>query len=364
MSYDIEKIVSHFDLPGEFVSAGPYGTGHINDTFRSVFNNGKETHYIHQRINHNVFTQPEKLMENVQRVTSHLREKVLAAGGNPDRECLTLIPSKQGESYATVDGNYWRTYIFIEGAQTYDLVEKPEHVFNAAYAFGNFQKLVADLTDPPLHDTIPDFHNTVTRYKQFTDALEADVAHRAKDCAAEIEFAKSHADMASVVVDALASGEIPSRVTHNDTKFNNVMIDDETDKGICVIDLDTVMPGAAMYDFGDSVRVGAATAVEDETDLSKVSISLDLFENLTHGYLSAAKEFLTPREVELLAFSAKLITFEIGLRFLADHLAGDVYFKTHRENHNLDRCRTQFKMVEDMENKFDLMEAVVKKYSK
>ena len=358
-----QEVLEKFEIPGRLLSIEPYGTGHINDTYRSVFEqDGSRKFYIHQRINHKIFTEPENLMENIHRVTEHLRKKILERGGDVTRETLSLVPAEDGRCFVLDGENYWRTYFFIEGAETYDLVEKPEHIYHAGRAFGDFQKLLADMPDPPLHETIPDFHNTVARFAQFEAALAADVANRAKGCQAEIEFALAHKEMASTIVDALAERRVPSRITHNDTKFNNVMIDDATGEGVCVIDLDTVMPGAVLYDFGDAVRIGAATAVEDERDLSKVGVSLELFEALARGYLDSAREFLVPAEVDLLAFSARLITFEIGLRFLTDHLAGDTYFKTHRENHNLDRCRTQFKMVAQMEEQVEELEQIVRLY--
>ncbi|MBN1555903.1 MAG: aminoglycoside phosphotransferase family protein [Phycisphaerae bacterium] len=364
MKHDLARIASRFELGGTFVDAESYGSGHINDTYAAhVKTDAGLVRYIHQRINTDVFRQPENLMENVRRVTEHLRNKILAAGGDPDRETLTLVPTTDGESFAIIDGEYWRTYKFIEGAQTYDLVENLDHVYNAAHAFGTFQKHISDLPGGRLHETIPNFHNTRKRFDAFQETLNHDVKNRAAGCKAEIDFALQREEIASVLVDLLAAGKTPERTTHNDTKFNNVMIDDATGKGVCVIDLDTVMPGLPMYDFGDSVRTAAATAKEDETDLSKCGIGLDLFERLAHGYLDAAREFLLPIEIEHLAFSAKLITFTIGLRFLTDHLAGDVYFKIHRENHNLDRCRTQWAMVADMEQKSERMEAIIAKYA-
>ncbi|RPI70192.1 MAG: mucin desulfatase, partial [Desulfobacteraceae bacterium] len=302
-------------------------------------------------------------MQNIERVTTHLRQKIIAAGGNPDRETLNLIPTVEGKTfYKTPDGNYWRAYIFIEDALTYQVVENLQHIYNAAAAFGKFQKLLGDFPAGQLYETIPNFHHTGKRFTAFVEAVENDVKNRAGAVKAEIEFAQQRAAEAPVLVDLLAQGKLPERVTHNDTKFNNVMIDDKTGAGICVIDLDTVMPGLSLYDFGDSVRTGAATAAEDEQDLSKAGIGLEIFDHLTHGFLDAVRDVLTPTEIDYLPFAAKLITFENGIRFLTDHLAGDVYFKIHRENHNLDRSRTQFKMVKDMEEKFDQMTKIVEKY--
>lgn len=364
MSHDVSDIASRFQLPGPVESTKPYGTGHINDTYASEVQTENGTkRFIHQRINHSIFKDPPKVMENILRVTEHIRGKVLAAGGDPSRRTLQVIPAKDSRPYyQDAEGNYWRTYVFIEGAKTYDVVENLDHVYAASRAFGQFQKMISDLPDPRLHETIVDFHNTRWRFGQFRDALENDTVNRAVDAKEEIDFVLQREQDASVLVDLLEQGRLPERIAHNDTKLNNVMIDDATGEGICVIDLDTVMPGLPMYDFGDSIRIGAATAAEDEQDLSKVHMDLDMFDRLAHGYLDEARDFLVDEEVRQLAFSAKLLTFECGMRFLTDHLNGDTYFKVHRENHNLDRCRTQFKMVAEMEQKREEMEALVEKY--
>ncbi len=359
----LKPIFDLFQIEGTATVADDYGSGHINDTYRvHVQTPAGEVLYILQRINHLIFTRPVELMENVQRVTAHVAKKILARGGDPLRETLTLIPTRDGGNYALVDGNYWRVYHFITGATGYDIIEDEAHVTAAAKAFAQFQKDVADLPEPRLHETIPGFGDTGWRFEQFETALAADPKDRAKDCQAEIEFCLARKSEASVLMDLLREKKIPERITHYDTKINNVLIDDVTGKGLCVIDLDTVMPGVAMYDFGDSVRTATALGAEDEQDLSKVGFSLERFELLAEGYLSVAKEFLTDVEIDHLAFAAKLVAFTIGLRFIADHLAGDVYFKTHRENHNLDRCRTQLKTVADMESRFDEMKAIVDKY--
>ncbi len=362
--HDIREIASHFQLDGRFLDAVPYGSGHINDTYASRFETGPGiARYIHQRINHNVFKDPESLMENVERVTNYARERIIASGGDPDRESLTLLPALDGRSfYRSPENDRWRTYIFIEGAQTYDRAENVGQVYNAAKAFGQFQKLLSTLPGARLHETIPNFHHTRRRFENFVRALEADSRNRAASVKPEIDFALSREAETSLLIDMLQRGDLPERVTHNDTKINNVMIDDVTGEGICVIDLDTVMPGSALYDFGDSVRTGAAAAAEDELDLSKAGMDLQLFEYLAHGYLDTAREFLTPTEIEYMPFSAKLMTLECGIRFLADYLEGDIYFKIHREHHNLDRARTQFAMVQDMDRKADHMRAIVNRY--
>ena len=356
LRHDVPAVARQFQILGDLVSAAPYGTGHINDTYCVTYNQGGAAmRYIVQRINHAVFKNPAALMENIRRVTEHIGARF---AGEPERtrRVLTLVPARDGQAYyRDGEGNHWRVYIFIEKARSFDAVESASQAFQAAKAFGHFQKLLADLPAPRLHDTIPDFHHTPKRFAALEKAIQADAANRAKLAKPEIEFALKHKAMASVLINA----RLPERVTHNDTKLNNVMLDHATSEGICVIDLDTVMPGLALYDFGDMVRTTTSPAKEDERDLSKVTMQLPMFEALARGYLSSAAEFLTPAEKNLLAFSGKLITFEIGLRFLTDFLAGDTYFKVHRENHNLDRCRTQFKLVESIAHQEERMNQLV-----
>jgi aminoglycoside phosphotransferase (APT) family kinase protein len=288
-------------------------------------------------------------------VTAHVGKKI-AALTDPLRRALTLLPTHDGRPFhMDGDGNYWRVYIFIENARTFDAVESPRQAFAAAKAFGQFQKLLADLSAPRLHDTIPDFHHTPKRLAALEKAIEADIANRAKLAKREIEFALKRKAETGFLVEA----KLPERVTHNDTKFNNVMLDDATGEGICVIDLDTVMPGLALYDFGDMVRTTTSPAKEDERDLSKVAMQFPMFEALARGYLAEAGEFLTRSEKSFLTFSGKLITLENGVRFLTDFLSGDTYYKVHREGHNLDRCRTQFKLVESIEQQEPAMNKLV-----
>ncbi len=364
MSHDPKLILSNFQLEGRLIEVKANGSGHINETYVSRFQTGKqEQRYIHQWINHHVFKEPPKVMENIERVTCYLQEKIAEAGGDPTRETLTIVPAVDGCSYyQTPQGDYWRTYTCIEGARTYDQVEELRHVYNASRAFGNFQKLLSDLPGGRLHETIPDFHHTRKRFETFERILEADRCQRAAGVKAEIDFILERQEQTGKVVDLLAQGMLPERVTHNDTKLNNVMIDAQSGEGICVIDLDTVMPGSVLYDFGDSVRIGASSAAEDERDLSKVCFNIEMFEMLARGYLDSAREFLTPLELELLPFSARLITLEQAIRFLGDYLNGDVYYKTHRPGHNLDRARTQIKMVAEMEANSDQMEAITHRY--
>lgn len=359
-NHDIQAVAGRFLIPGEFLNAAPYGNGHINDTYAAVFDqDGTRVRFIIQRINHNIFRNPGGLMDNVQRVTSHLERKI---AGQPDqfRRVLRLIPTREGGSfYRDEQGNHWRVYNFIEKARTYDAVESPRQAFEAAKTFGQFQKWLADLPSPRLRDTIPDFHHTPKRFGALERAIESDPVNRAGLAAPEIEFALRHRPICGVLLDA----NLPERVTHNDTKLNNIMLDDATGEGVCVIDLDTVMPGLVLYDFGDMVRTTTSPAREDERDLLKVTMQFQMFEALVRGYLASASEFLTPREKQFLAFSAKLITFEIGIRFLTDFLAGDTYFKVHRDGHNLDRCRTQFKLVESIERQEEQMIKLVENLS-
>jgi aminoglycoside phosphotransferase (APT) family kinase protein len=358
---DIRSISNRFAILGDYLDAAPYGTGHINDTYCATYNQGGTlVRYIHQRINHAIFKDPAALMENIGRVTEHLRRKL---AGQPDasRRALTLIPTRDGRMFFQDEGgNHWRTYLFIEGSRTYDVVESVTQAYQAAKAFGKFQEMLADLPEPPLRMTIPGFHDTPARFAALERAVEADVVGRRRLAMPEIDFVMRRKPMAGVLLDLQRQGEIPERITHNDTKLNNVMLDDATHEGVCVIDLDTVMPGLALYDFGDMVRTTTNAALEDERDLSKVQMLFPMYEGLVRGYLSAAGHFLNKAEKQHLAFSGKLITFEIGIRFLTDFLAGDVYFKVHREGHNLDRCRTQFKLVESIEAQEAAMEEIAR----
>ena len=366
MMPDFESIIRNFSFEGEFIEGFPYGSGHINDTYVVYFRktDGLTRRYILQRINNRVFRDSDRLMENIEGVTAHLRRKILSAGGDPCRETLNIIRTIDDKSfYKSPEGDSWRVYAFIENARTYDVVEKPEHLYNGGKAFGTFQKLLSDFPADLLHETIPDFHNTKKRYDAFIQAVETDSANRAVFVKDEIDFIIKRANDTEVLVNMLKNGGLPLRVTHNDTKFNNVMIDNKTGEGICVIDLDTVMPGLPLYDFGDSIRSGTNSALEDERDLSRVCMEIGLFESFTSGFLNSACEFLTPLELEYMPFAAKLMTLECGIRFLTDYLSGDVYFKVHREGHNLDRARTQFRMVSDMEDKMGQMIKIIKKYS-
>lgn len=359
-----KEVIENFQFEGEYTEGIPYGSGHINDTFRVTFQHKGETkRYILQRMNNQIFLNPEELMENVVGVTSWLRKKIVENGGEPERETLNLVPAKDGKAfYKDSEGEYWRVYLFIEGAKTYDLVENQEDFYQSAVAFGRFQGLLADYPAETLHETIQDFHNTVKRLDTFKKAVEADGCGRAAQVQEEIQFVLDREALAHKLCDMQAEGKLPLRVTHNDTKLNNIMIDDETRKAICVIDLDTVMPGLSVNDFGDSIRFGASTGAEDEPDLSKVSCSMELFELYTKGFVEGCKGSLTEEELDMLPVGAMTMTYECGMRFLTDYLEGDHYFKIHREGDNLDRCRTQFKLVKDMEEKWNQMNEIVNKY--
>ena len=357
---EISEVVSKFSVEGNFVSAEPYGSGHINVTSRVVTEaSGRLYEYILQKINHNVFKNPGELMENYVGVTEYLRKMIEAAGGDPLRETVNVVKTKEGENfYYSEEGEYWRMLIFVSNSMSYDKVEKPEQFYDSAVAFGNFQYLLRDYPAPTLHETIVNFHNTPDRIRLFEEALKADVCGRAKDVQEEIDFVLSRREFAATLENARKNGKLPLRVTHNDTKLNNILFDDKTQKPVCVIDLDTVMPGYSVNDFGDAIRFGANTAAEDETDLSKVSLDLTLYRAFAKGFLKGCHGKLTDSEIALLPIGARMMTFECGMRFLTDYIEGDHYFRTSREGHNLDRCRCQFALVADMEKKAEQMKLI------
>lgn len=358
-------IAAFFADNSNLIEKCPYGNGHINDTFLLRYKTPEniEKKYILQRMNHNIFKNPQQLMENVVHITEYLRQTILSQGGDPDRETLNVWKTLDGANwYQDSNKNYWRVFPFIENSICLEKVESEKDFYDSAVAFGNFQKMLADFPVQTLHETIPNFHNTVSRFQDFKKAIQEADKNRATLAKAEIAFALDREQDASILTDLLAKGKLPLRVTHNDTKLNNILLDADTHKALCIIDLDTVMPGLSLYDFGDSIRFGASTGAEDEPDLSKVELDLSLFEVFTKGYLEGCAGSLTKTEIELLPVGAKLMTFECGIRFLADFLTGDHYFKVHRENHNLDRARTQFKLVADMEAKWNEMQSIVNKY--
>jgi len=361
----INETLEQFALQGKLVEQRPYGNGHINDTFLLVYEtqDGKQKRYILQRMNHTIFKQPEKLMENVVRVTEYLRKVIAEQGGDPDRETLNVVRTANGDAfYKDSKGNYWRVFLFIEHTVCLEKVESAKDFYDSAVAFGKFQKMLSDYPADQLHETIPNFHNTASRFRDFQKAVQSDRLGRAAIAKEEIAFAFAREQDTSVLTNLLKEGKLPLRVTHNDTKLNNILFDDATKTALCIIDLDTVMPGLALYDFGDSIRFGASTGAEDEKDLNKVEVDLDLFEAFTKGFLEGCGGSLTQKEIEMLPMGAKLMTYECGIRFLADFLDGDSYFKIHREGHNLDRARTQFKLVADMEKKWDALTEIVEKY--
>jgi serine/threonine protein kinase len=359
------EIAKKFNLNGNIISIEPYGNGHINQT--NLLKNdeeGKEVWYILQRINHNVFKNPDGLMQNFANVTAYLREIIIKNGGDPERETLNVIKTLDGQNYyKTEDGEYYRLIKFIVDSMSFDKVEKPEQFYDSAVAFGNFQYLLKNYPADTLFETIVNFHNTPDRYRQLMDAVAADTMGRLKEVECEVNFAKEREEFAKTLEIAHSEGKLPLKVTHNDTKLNNILFDRDSGKPVCIIDLDTIMPGYAVNDFGDSIRFGATTALEDEKDLTKVNFDISLYELYVKGFIEGAKGGLTEGELEHLPTAAMMMTFECGMRFLTDYLNGDTYFKTTRPGQNLDRCRNQFKLVADMEKVLPEMRAIVKKYS-
>jgi Ser/Thr protein kinase RdoA (MazF antagonist) len=360
-AFKFRDVVQRFRAWGDFIGAAPYGSGHINDTFKVTFNMaGAPVHYLLQRINHHIFKDPRAVMDNIVRVTNHVRARLTAAGvEDVTRHSLCVVFTRDAKPcYEDGEGNWWRMYLFVEGARTFDTIESEGQAMEAARAYARFQNLLADLPAPRLHETIPNFHNTPVRLGALQEAIAEDSCSRAAEAREDITFVERRATQCGRLLERHAKGDIPERITHNDTKLNNVMLDNRTGEGVCVVDLDTVMPGLALYDFGDMVRSATAAAAEDERDLSKVRMRIEMFEAIARGYLSEAR-FLNAAEREELVFSARLMTLMVGMRFLTDYLKGDVYFKTKRPGHNLDRCRAQFRMVESMEAQADQMERIV-----
>ena len=354
------KVAENFKIEGKVISAEPYGSGHINDT-RLVITDKKR--YILQRINKNVFKDPATLMDNFVAVTAYLAEKIEAAGGDVMRETLNVIRTKDGEKfYLDSEGQYWRMLVFVEDSVSYDKVERPEQFYDSAVAFGNFQYMLREYPADTLVETIVNFHNTPDRLRQLREAAEKNVVNRLSEVEAEIEFANSREEFIGMFERAHKEGKLPLRVTHNDTKLNNILFDAASGKALCIIDLDTIMPGYAVNDFGDSIRFGATTALEDEADLTKVNFDISLYELYVKGFVEGAKGGLTDFELDMLPYGAMMMTLECGMRFLADYLSGDTYFRTHRPGQNLDRARNQFKLVADMEKALPEMKAIVDKY--
>ena len=359
----LEEILSNFKFEGKLHKQKQHHVGNINDTFILTFMDGdKKNKYIVQRINHHVFTEPKRLMDNMVKVTQHIASKIKEVGGDVSRETLNLIMTNDGKAfYETESGNYYRAFPFISKAQTYMKVESDVHIYEAGKALGKFQKQLSDFEPSELFEVIKDFHNTPVRYLAFEKAIEEDVADRVKLAMNEIKFIMDRRKDLSKLTELLEEGKLPLRVTHNDTKFNNIMIDDETGKAICVIDLDTVMSGLSLYDFGDAIRSGCSTATEDETNLADVTIDLNLYKKFVEGVMEECEDTLNSYEIENIPFSAKLITMELAMRFLTDYLNGDTYFKVNSDTHNLERTKNQLKLAYEMEANMDYMEECLAK---
>lgn len=360
----MNDILTAWKWNGSVSEPVPYGEGHINQTYAITVTSGQGAkRYILQKINTDTFKDPAGLMENICGVTDFLREKAKQRGADPARATLHVVPTKEEKPYyQAADGSCWRIYEFVENTVCLQQVQSAEDFYQSAVAFGNFQHQLAEYPAHTLHETIPHFHDTPKRFADFQRAVAEDRMGRAAQVQREIEFVRAREAEYHVMVDLLAAGKLPLRVTHNDTKLNNILIDRKSGEGICVIDLDTVMPGLSINDFGDSIRFGANHSAEDEQDLTKVNFDLELFDVYAAGYLEGAGGALTEAELDYLPWGAKLMTLECGIRFLTDYLEGDHYFRTHRDGQNLDRCRTQFKLVSDMEAAWDDMKAVVNKY--
>lgn len=362
----IAQILAAYALPGTVADVARHGKGHINDTFCVVCRmpEGGTARFILQRLSQAAFPHPEEVMENFVGITSYLRREILAEGGDPLRETLSLVKTGDGADFVTdAEGRAWRLMPFIENAECYQSAT-PELFAASGRAFGRFQYMLRDYPARTLHETIPHFHDTESRFEQFLAALEADKLNRAEGVSPEIQFILRRKADCGVALRALREGKLPLRVTHNDTKLNNILIDRDTHEGICIIDLDTTMPGLAINDFGDSIRFGANHCMEDEQDLTKVNFDISLYEVFTRGFLEGARGSLTSAELEYLPWGARLMTLECGIRFLTDYLDGDHYFHVSHPRQNLDRARTQLKLVKDMEEQFDAMGAVVAKYAK
>ena len=364
----IARIGDQFAINGDFLYGEELRNGHINTTYRACYrtDDGHVDRYILQRINSYVFKDPAQVMKNVEKVTRHISWKVLRRRKNAAGQTLTLYPARGGRNYINLpeEGGMWRCYNNIEGTHTYDVVENTRQAYQAGYAFGSFQELVSDMNPEDIRESIPDFHNTPKRFDALQKSAAVDAMHRVDSCKDELELVQSWSSQFSKLVDMQNNAELPTRITHNDTKINNVMLDEDTDSAVCVIDLDTVMPGLSLYDFGDMVRSATCMASEDEKDLSKVRMELPFFESLAEGYLDATHDFLTKAEVDMLAFSGWLITAEIAMRFLTDYLDGDKYFRCDYPEHNLVRARNQLALAKSIRANLPRMQNHIKKLIK
>ncbi len=357
---EIKVLAKHFGIDGEIIDFSVYTDGHINSTYRATFEkDGAAEKYVVQGINTHVFKNPDELMENIVNVTKYLKQKLDESGKDSSRQCLEFLQADTGKYYFFHTDKCWRIYRFIDKSYTINYIKNSSFFESAGRAFGRFQRNLSGYPMENLHETIKDFHNTPKRVEALEASIAADIKGRVKEVEKEIKFALDRKEDAKVLLDLYEEGLIPLRVTHNDTKLNNVLFDEETNKAICVIDLDTIMPGFSLYDFGDAIRFGGNTTKEDDPDLDNVNISIELFKSYTKGFLSTCAKALTKTEIDHLAFSAKLMTYECGVRFLTDYLDGEVYFKTEYTGHNLVRARNQFKLVEEIENNLDKMKKIV-----
>ena len=360
---NIKHVINHFKFDGTYESVEELLSGNINSTYRLTYRraDGKAVRYVLQKINTVAFRQPDELMKNVQLVIDHITAAMARSHIDPDRRILEFIPTVGAPTtdspllYKDDHGDFWRADVFIDSATAYDQITEPGMFYEAGRGFGEFQKYLSDFPADKLVETIPDFHNTKKRFYTFVAAVSADKAGRAKELDREIDFFFDRRKMMSSIVDLLDAGRLPLRVTHNDTKLNNVMIDDVTGEALCVIDLDTVMPGSSLYDYGDAIRYGASTAAEDEPDTSKIDVDMELFRQFTRGFVGEVKDDLSHEELLALPMGIKVITCELAMRFLTDYLDGDVYFKVNRPQHNLIRARAQMRLLECVEAKYDEM---------
>lgn len=364
----LSAVIAGFDFPGALERCAEIKTGHINSTYRLTFRLPEGAReFILQRINTFAFKKPEEVMENVSMVTEHLRRAIESRGLDPENRVLRVIPTRAGKPlFYDAEGGAWRAYNFISGAHSVDAVESPDQFVIVGQAFGDFQNMLADFPIQRLHDTIPFFHDTIRRQQNFEASVQKDVARRADGVQAEIAVVRSRLEPMGQIVRLIASGALPLRVTHNDTKCNNVMVDDATGQALCVVDLDTVMAGSVLYDFGEAIRFGASTAAEDERDLSKVRLNMEMFAAFAEGFISRTADGLTDAELDNLVLGPLVMTYENGMRFLTDYLDGDVYFRIEYPEHNLVRARCQFRLLEDMERHRgemeDILRALVNKY--
>jgi hypothetical protein len=360
-AYDLPAIIAQFKTEGTVGNIQSHGSGHIHDTFHVANNLEQNPDYLLQRINHHIFKNVPLLMDNIYQVTVHLREKLRnIPGAEPEKEVLTLVPTNQDQwFYLDEAGNYWRMYYFLKNTNSYDIVQTPQQAYEGGKAFGRFQALLADLNVDRVHDTIPDFHNIQSRLQIFRTAIQKDPVNRVKEVAAEIAFVEERADAMSTILRLGKSGALPLRITHNDTKFNNVLLSQDN-KAQCVIDLDTVMPGYVAYDFGDAIRTTVNTAAEDEKDLEKITVNMALLESFTQGFLEETKSFLSETEIESLALGVLLLPYIMGLRFLTDYIDGDNYYKIHFPEHNIQRSRAQLQLVKKLEEQYPQIEQIIR----